>query len=402
MSACARWRPATEGRTTGANPLDRETHRALIRRVFDHLDAGTTDRAPDVLRNPVSAYTDPARLEAEQARVLRRKSLLAGLSGRLPEPGSYLAEDMAGVPVLLLRGEDGRARAFLNACRHRGARLLNGAGTVRRAFACPYHGWTWGADGRLNGIPHREDFGAFDIAGCTLAALPCREADGMIWIRLSGGEPPDPAEALGGLGPELAGYGLPGYCHYASRTMTPAMNWKMAIDTFMEPYHFAVLHRQTVAPIFFPNLCLYDDFGPGFREYLPRRSIVELRDRPEAEWDAVWHSAIIYYLPPGAILVMQQDHVELWRVFPRDGRVDRAEVRLDLYIPEPAATDSARRHWDANLDLAVRTVETEDFAVAESAWAGYASGLTSEVVYGRNEPALQAFHRKLAAALAAD
>ena len=381
--------------------MEKETHHSLIRRVFAHLDAGTTDRAPDILRNPVSIYTDPARLEAEMTGILRRKSLLACLSGRLPGPGSYLAQDLAGVPVLLMRGEDGVARAFLNSCRHRGSRLLDGSGAVRRAFTCPYHGWAYGADGRLKSVPHAEDFGEFDIAGCTLAALPCTEADGLIWIRLSGEAPAaDPGESLDGLAAEFASYGLPGYHYYAGRAMTPAINWKMAVDTFMEPYHFAVLHKQTVAPLFFPNLCLYDDFGRSFREYLPRRSIVEMRDRPETEWNAVWHSAIIYYLPPNAIFVMQQDHVELWRVYPRDGRVDRTEVYLDLYIPEPAESDSARRHWDANLDLAVRTVETEDFAVAESAYAGFATGLAKEVVYGRNEPALQAFHRRMAAAMA--
>lgn len=381
--------------------MEKETHHSLIRRVFAHLDAGTTDRAPDILRNPVSVYTDPARLEAEMTCILRRKSLLACLSGRLPGPGSYLAEDLAGVPVLLMRGEDGVARAFLNSCRHRGSRLLEGSGAFRRAFTCPYHGWAYGADGRLKNVPHAEDFGEFDIAGCTLAALPCTEADGLIWIRLSGEAPAaDPGESLDGLAAEFAGYGLPGYRYYAGRTMTPAINWKMAVDTFMEPYHFAVLHRQTVAPIFFPNLCLYDEFGASFREFLPRRSIVEMRGRPEAEWDAVSHSAIVYYLPPNAVFVMQQDHAEIWRIFPRDGRVDRTEVHLDLYIPEPAETDSARRHWDANLDLAVRTVENEDFAVAESAYAGFATGLAKEVVYGRNEPALQAFHRRMAAAMA--
>ena len=382
--------------------MNRETHRSLVRRVFAHLDAGTTDSAPDILRNPVSIYTDPGRFEAEMARILRRKTLLACLSGRLPGPGSYLAEDLAGVPVLLMRGEDGVARAFLNSCRHRGTRLLDGAGAVRRAFACPYHGWTYGADGHLAGIPNRDAFDGVDLADCALAALPCTEAGGMVWIRLSGEAPADPGESLDGLADEFAGFGLAGYHHYDSHRMTPAINWKMALDTFMEPYHFAVLHKQTVAPIFFPNLCLYDDFGESFREFLPRRSIVEMRGRPEAEWDAVWHSAIVYYLPPNAVFVMQQDHVEVWRIFPRDGRVDRTEVRLDLYIPEPAESEKARRHWDANLDLAVRTVENEDFAAAESAYAGFASGLLKEVVYGRNEPALQAFHRRMAALTAAE
>ena len=369
--------------------------------MLGHLDAGTTDRAAGVMRNPVGIYTDPGRFEAEMARILRRKTLLACLSGRLPGPGSYLAEDLAGVPVLLMRGEDGVARAFLNSCRHRGTRLLDGAGAVRRAFACPYHGWTYGPDGQLTGVPDREAFDGVDLADCTLAALPCAEADGLIWIRLSGESPADPGESLDGLTAEFAGYGLAGYHHYDSHRMTPAINWKMALDTFMEPYHFAVLHKQTVAPIFFPNLCLYDEFGESFREYLPRRSIEEnaraagggmgrglaFRDRllPAAQ-RGLRHAAGpcrgVAHLPAR-----------------RPGSTGPKSIST-CTSPSRRTSDKARRHWDANLDLAVRTVENEDFAAAESAYAGFARGLADEVVYGRNEPALQGLHRRLAAMMA--
>lgn len=382
--------------------MEKAVQVSLIRRVLDHLDAGTTDLAPAVSRNPVSAFTSRDRLQREMDVLFRCSPMLAALSNRLPSPGSYLAETLAGVPVLLMRGQDGVARAFLNSCRHRGAQLLDGSGTVRRAFSCPYHGWRYATDGALRGVPHAGAFDGFDIAACRLIALPCAEADGLIWLRLSGGGPVDPADGLGGLADEFARYGFAGYHHYASRIMTPAINWKMAIDTFLEPYHFAVLHRQTVAPLFHPNLCLFDAAGRNFREYLPRRSIGDVVARPEAEWDAVWHAAIVYYLFPNTIFVMQQDHAEVWRMFPRDGDVGQAVVHLDFYIPEPAGTDSARRHWDANIDLTVRTVEHEDFAVSETAWRGMAAGLATDVVYGRNEPALQAFHRILDAALAED
>jgi len=205
-----------------------------VRRVFAHLDAGTTDRAPDVMRNPIGIYTDPGRFEAEMARIFRRKTLLACLSGRLPGPGSYLAEDLAGVPVLLMRGEDGAARAFLNSCRHRGTRLLDGAGAVRRAFACPYHGWTYGVDGRLTGVPDQEAFEGVDLADCTLATLPCTEAEGLIWIRLSREAPPDPGESLDGLAAEFAGYRLAGYHHYASHRMSNDRHVRLYADGRVE------------------------------------------------------------------------------------------------------------------------------------------------------------------------
>ena len=120
------------------------------------------------------------------------------------------------------------------------------------------------------------------------------------------------------------------------------MNWKIIIDTFLEPYHFTPLHNDTVAPIFFPSLCLFEPFGRNLRETLPRRSIVELRDKPASDWDLIRHTAIVYVLFPNTVFVMQADHAEVWRVFPSDARADRSHVDLEFYIPEPATTEKAR------------------------------------------------------------
>lgn len=377
----------------------RETHIDLTARTFAHIDAGTTDRAAAITRNPVSAYVSEERLARERDLLFRQEPMLIGLSSLVPEPGSYVTDDNTGVPILLLRDRDGTLRAFLNSCRHRGSRLLDGSGKVRRGFACSYHGWTYDMDGRLTGVPDADSFAGFDIDSCGLIELPSSEADGLIWVRPGGGQPIDPAAHLGGLAAEFASYGFGGYHHYSTREIRVAMNWKMIIDTFLEPYHFAVLHTATVAPIFFPNLCLLDTFGPHLREFLPRRTIEELRGQPESEWDAVWHSAIVYILHPNTVFVMQQDHAEIWRVFPDGDRVDRAVTYLDFYIPEPAETDKAVRHWERNVDLTVRTVEHEDFVAGEGAHKAFMTGQVDEVVYGTNEPALAYFHKVQAGAV---
>lgn len=381
--------------------MRQETHNDLIRRALDHLDAGTTDTAPAITRNPVAAYISQDRLDREAA-LMRAQPMLIGLSGLLPAPGSYLADDHTGVPILLLRDGDGVLRAFLNSCRHRGSRLLEGAGTVRRNFVCPYHGWAYDQGGRLTGVPHDDYFDGVDRAACGLREMPCREADGLIWVvpdAARDADTLDPAAFLDGLADEFASYGFGGYHHYAGRVMRQPMNWKMIIDTFLEPYHFAVLHKATVAPIFFPNLCLLDGFGPHLREYLPRRTIVGERDKPAAEQDAVWHAAIVYVLFPNTVFVMQQDHAEIWRVFPEDNRPDRSVTCLDFYIPEPATTEKAVRHWEANIDLTVRTVEHEDFETGAGAHRAFMTGQVEEVIYGRNEPALAFFQRTIAEAV---
>ena len=232
-----------------------------------------------------------------------------------------------------------------------------------------------------------------------LRELPAVEKYGLIWVRPSPGAQLDVDAQLEGLAPELENYGFDGYHHYETRILEHKMNWKIVIDTFLEPYHFAALHATTVGPIFFPNLCLFHPYGRNLREVLPRRSLKQLRDQPETDWNLIKHTAIVYILFPNTVLVMQADHVEIWRVYPRRDRVDECVMYLEFYIPEPATTESARGHWDRNMDLTVRTVVEEDFPIGEGIQAGIGSGALDKVVYGRNEPALAHFQKSVTAAL---
>lgn len=379
--------------------MQQTTQVALVKAFLRHLDAGTTALAEGAMRNRVDVYTDPARFEREWS-MIRRVPQFFGLSCRLPEPGSYATDDRTGIPVLLVRGDDGRVRSFLNVCRHRGSRVVSGHGVGGRKFVCPYHGWTYDCRGRLAGVPDRESFAGVDLTDRHLVELPAIESGGMLWSALEPSAALDPDRFLAGLTPELASYRFDRYVHYARRTLVPRMNWKMVIDTFLESYHFAVLHPRTVNPLFFTNLSLFDSFGPHLREVFPRRTITELRDRPESDWSLVTHTAIIYVLFPSTVIVMQADHAEIWRIFPDANRSDSSVVHLDFYIPEPAETDSARCHWDRNLDLVLRTVENEDFPTGEGIQSGFRANAQTEVVYGRNEPALQHWQRTVTEVLA--
>lgn len=378
--------------------MDHATQVALTERLLRHLDNNTTDTGDDILRHPVSVYTCPERLTAEEA-LLRREPLLMGLSCRLPSPGTYLTDDDTGIPILMMRDDDGVARAFINACRHRGARLAEGSGDLGPRLVCPYHAWAYDRQGNLTHAPHAHHFDGFDIAGCGLRELSVAERHGLLFVRPEGDESIECDRHLGGLASELANYGFDSYHHFETRRISCRMNWKIIIDTFLEPYHFAALHKATVAPIFVPNLCLFDAFGRNLRETLPRRTIAECRDEPRENWDLIRHSAIVYVLFPNTVFVMQQDHAEVWRCFPVDGRPDRSIVSLEFYIPEPANSDKARRHWQANMDLTVRTVEQEDFPVGEGIQRGFAAKAADHLVIGRNEPALAFFEETISSAI---
>lgn len=379
--------------------MDHATQVKLARRLLAYMDAGTTAMADTVYRNPVRAYTSPARLAREREILFARHPLLLGLSCEVARPGDFLCHDDAGAPILLLRADSGQLGALLNVCRHRGARLVDGRGALQRAFACPYHAWSYDREGRLVSIPCSEAFAGVDRASEGLTGLPVQEKYGLIWCSPRPGADFEIDAHLGGLGPELASYGFETYHHYETRVLRRRVNWKLVVDTFLETYHLPVLHRRTVSPLIHGNLATFDPFGPNLRMVAARRTLEELRDQPEDEWDLIRHAAIIYVLFPNSVFIVQGDHVETWHAYPAPDRADACTIHLSLYTPEAARTESAVRHWNANLKLALDTVDAEDFPLSETIQRGFYSGALDYVTYGRNEPSLAHFHRSLRQAL---
>ena len=310
-----------------------------------------------------------------------------------------MTHDYAGVPILLVRRDDGALAAFLNVCRHRGARIVEGSGSRAHSFSCPYHGWTYGLDGSLIARPEEASFPAIDRTTHGMRELPAVEKGGMIWVGTRPGVALDIDRELAGLGDDLASYNLESYHHYETRTLRREMNWKLAVDTFCETYHLSYLHHDTISPLFYNNRATFDGFGRNHRMIAARRTIDELRGRPESEWDVYAHTAIVYVLFPNTVFIFQRDHVESWHIFPGD-RPDRCSMYVSLYIPEPVASDSAKRHWDNNFNLLMATVELQDFPTCEGMQKGFLSGAQDSIIFGRNEPALQHFHRSVTTALA--
>ena len=367
---------------------------ARVKKAFEYIDQGITATSDGVSRTPVDTYTDPAWLDRELNTVFKQYPLFMGLSCVIAEPGDYVTLAHSRAPILLVRGDDGVARAFVNMCRHRGAPVANGCGRAE-GFTCRYHAWTYNCSGELKGLPDQRNFPGIEPREHGLIALPLVERHGMIWVSPDVEGSIDLDTHLASLQPELKSYQLQNYVHYESRVLHRDVNWKMPIDTFLEPYHFASLHRDTVAPIFHGNLCLFEAHGLNHWMAVARKSIEKLRGQPEADWDFVKHTAISYQLFPNTIFTMQADHVETWRVFPVKNRVDQCVIHFDCYVPEPVTTEKAKKYWDANIDLAIRTVDDEDIAIQQEMEQNFLSGAMKEMLIGQNEPALAHFHRSL-------
>src|SRR5262249_25529100 len=149
-------------------------------RVLQHLRDPPPDVGREVWREPVENYRSPERFAREVEAVLRCWPVPFCPSAALPEPGSYVAREAAGTPLVVVRGQDGRVRAFRNACRHRGNQLAEGSGCAR-SFACRYHGWTYRLDGALAHVPHEHGFPGLDKSAFGLVPLACEERLGLVF-----------------------------------------------------------------------------------------------------------------------------------------------------------------------------------------------------------------------------
>jgi phenylpropionate dioxygenase-like ring-hydroxylating dioxygenase large terminal subunit len=370
------------------------------RKLLSYLDGGTTAMAEGVYRNPVTDYICPKQFARECKIFFRHSPLNIGLSCLLPSAGDYMTHDYSGLPILLVRHENGSLRGFLNVCRHRGARVAEGCGNGARRFTCPYHAWTYGTDGRLVARPDERSFAEIDRSSSGLRELPVVEKYGMIWVSPRPGALFDVDALLGGLQRDLAAFRVDTYHHYETRVLNRRVNWKIVVDTFLETYHLNVLHQNTVHPILHSNLATFDAFGRNLRMIGARRTITKLREQPESEWNLIPYSAVICVLFPNTLFIIQGDHLETWHVYPAGNGVDESVMYVSLYTPEAATTESARRHWDRNMELLMATVEKEDFPVSEGIQRGFYSGAQEEILFGRNEPSLQHFHKSIKAVLA--
>lgn len=371
---------------------------AQTRKLFRYLDEKSTSLAEDCYRNNVSDYTCEHQARLEQELLFRRYPLLVGLSDEIREPGDYLTDDFSGVPLLVTRDADGQVKAFMNVCRHRGSRLVVGRGGGKGNFTCPYHAWCYGLDGSLRAIPFDSAFTDVDRATHGLRALPVIEKYGMVWVMPTPESPLNLDEHLAEATEDLEAFDFGTYSHFETRTLHANLNWKLVIDTFLETYHLSVLHKLTIAPILHSNLATFDAMGNNLRMIGARKTISTLRESPEAEWDLVKHSAIVYVLFPNTVMVQQGDHLETWRVYP-DGGPNKSKMHVSLYTPEPSVTEKAKAYWDKNMKLLMATVQEEDFPLAENAQKDFYSGAQDAITFGRNEPALAHFHTRIRAVL---
>lgn len=378
--------------------MDQRKLVAVAKRILGYVDGKTTALGPQCHEHDVRVYTDPALYQREVRKLFLEYPLFLGVSADLAKPGDYLTTDGPGAPILAVRDRDGQVRAFLNVCRHRGARLADGAGNVGGRFTCPYHAWSYDLCGALKAIPGAEGFAGLDRAARHLTALPVQEKYGLIFARATPGPDFNIDDLLGDLGPELAGWNLGSGCKLATKALPAATNWKLAMDTFCEGYHFGPLHPQTIAPTSMTNVMSYDRFGRNHRLGFPNHDIVTLKTQPEETWDVMKHMNFVYFLFPNISLFVTADHFEVFQIYP-DGAVDRSITHHSLYTPRPLADAEERRKWQDMHDFIFAVVRDEDYATGARVYQGLRAGAQKTFLFGRNELSLINMHAAFSAAV---
>jgi choline monooxygenase len=368
-----------------ASPPTQLDPAALVARARALVESGTTDLADGLLEVPLWYYRDVDLFQRERTEVLATTPLALAPSCRLPAPHDFLVRDVLGTSVLLTRDGDGRAHAFLNYCRHRGAKPAEGCGSSRR-FTCPYHAWTYDSGGRLVGLPGQEAFTELDRSTHGLVELPSEERNGFIWVVLTAGADIDVATHLGPLDAELAQWHLDTSEHLVDRTFTSSVNWKSALEAFAENYHFAYVHansliwQNTVG-----NTTVFDSFGLHHRIAFPSPWIA---DAPEAAESALDYVSIVYSVFPNLVLAVSVVGTEIIEILPGD-EPGTCSVQHGWMATTPAVDEATRAGYFELYEAVHDAVRNEDFTMLPSCGEGIRHAQHDHMVIGRNEVGVQ-------------
>lgn len=305
-------------------------------------------------------------------------------SGEIPEHEHFLSLDVLGTPVLLTRTQDGKLQAFINACGHRGARLVAGSGHSR-SLVCPFHGWSYQHNGQLRGRPERESFDSDDET-LALIPLPVVEISGIVFVSTNQEMPASGlSNALSGLEEELASYGFDEYRSIDRRHYDVKANWKLVNNLSLESYHFKVLHRESVAQVL-ESHAVVDTIGQHSRWAFPLKSIRELEHLDETQWPERLQGSCTYTLFPGVMVIVNSLGAQMIRAEPGDGPHHSRVTYVGMHAPH-CSHEEAKAAFDFGGDV----FTNEDLPIAEECQIGLAAA-RRDLVIGRNEPLLQFWH----------
>lgn len=367
----------------------------IIRHSVKHARDNTFEQYDEVLRVPAKNYTDEGRFKQEVDGIFKRLPLMLAPSCEIPNPGDFKTMELAGIPILLTRGQDGVVRSFINSCTHRGTNVaVEPTGNAKR-FVCPYHGWTFGQKGELIAVAAASDFGAVDKSCLNLKALPVAERAGLIFGSVDPHSKLDIDDFLCGYDAMLEAFNFKDWHFFESRVLR-GPNWKIAYDGYLDFYHLPVLHKDTLnANGMLGNRAHYHSWGPHQRLLGPDRRTREQSAVPEEEWSDGFILTGVWTIFP-SISIASFDGggrgVMVSQLLPGDKVGESWTRQMYLMEKKPEDEDVIKAAHEQFAFLKF-VVEEEDYATGLRQQRALDHGTLDEVLFGRNEGGAQNFHK---------
>jgi phenylpropionate dioxygenase-like ring-hydroxylating dioxygenase large terminal subunit len=312
--------------------------------------------ATDALTLPFSWYSDEELLRRERSLIFARSWQYGGRVDQVAEPGSFLATDAGGIPILVVRDREGELRAFLNVCRHRGAVLTEGCGT-RETIQCHYHAWTYDLDGSLRAAPRSDREPEFDKADWPL--LPASVATWGPFLFVNPSPDAEPLSAFLGDLPEIMArdIDLSELVYHSRVSFSAEANWKIVVENFLECYHCPTAHPGFSSEVdVHPDRYLLEAHPTFSSQYCKARS-TEARGQ--------FH---LLYPNVGINIVPGPPNLSIGPIVPNG--TGRTERYLDYFFAPGA--DAA---WVEEFFAFDEQVGREDAKLVESVHRGMASGV---------------------------
>jgi choline monooxygenase len=340
---------------------------------------------------PSDYYTDPAAAAAERRHVFGDNWLVVGRSDQVANPGQFFTADVAGEPLVIVRGDDGLLRGFFNVCRHHAARVACEAQGEATKLRCPYHGWTYDLTGALRGVPEFDGVQDFRREDNGLVPVTVDAWGHFVFAHL--GKPAvSLRDSVAPLPERLANFGLTGLRWYARRTYDLACNWKVYVDNYLDGgYHVNYLHPSLA------GVLDYKHYRTDTYEWCSVQS--SPLKAPDAGADTSAASvrtgteAAYCWLYPNFMVNAYGGVMDTNLVLPL--APDRCRVVFDFYFP-PDDSDAAARFRDESVRVADQ-VQAEDVGICEDVQRGLASRAYTTGRYSvRRENGMYHFHQLLA------
>lgn len=327
--------------------------------IFTMLDQVLITKANAAFTMPGEFYTSEEFLERERELLFRKKWICLGREEELPEIGDYIATDLVGEPVLLVRVNTNTVKALSNVCRHRAMPLIEGKGHGK-GFTCSYHAWTYDLGGQLIRAPGVEDHHANFLRDCRLPEFKCESWHGFIFVNLdTKAESFVGSETVRQIEPMVKNMHIEDMRLLFSAEQEWDANWKCLVENFLEGYHLSTVHRKTLHPYTPTSLSRHFDAGDGFfgfYSYYPKHAPSRGGSHPDLSEDEKRRSLMLG-IAPSSVFGISGFKVTYNLIQPISAT--RLRTRIGM-IGIPAKTDEEKRTAEAGVDLFCRTFAEDE------------------------------------------